>query len=166
MKTNENSIKKSEYSHWGKNPQFIRKFTFPKYHFWQNSHFQIFIFHKNHIFKVSFLTKFTFYKHQILGDFWIKSWFLPQCGTKITWIRSVRLYGVRMPTKSAELYYWAGDWRLAEKHSTAAAAAQLACLASVVKNGTLCRHHSRSSCILYKLPTQKPGEFEVSWNSD
>ena len=35
--------------------------------------------HKIHIFKILFFTKFTFFKHQILGNFWIKSWFLPQC---------------------------------------------------------------------------------------
>ena len=36
-------------------------------------------FDKSHIFKVSFFTKFTFFKHQILGNYWGKSWFLPQC---------------------------------------------------------------------------------------
>ena len=61
---------------------FFTKFTFSKFHFSQNSHFQSLIFHKNHIFKVSFFTKFTFFKHQILGNIWIKSWFLPQCAPK------------------------------------------------------------------------------------
>ena len=27
-------------THWGKNPQFVQKFTFWNSHFWQNSHFQ------------------------------------------------------------------------------------------------------------------------------
>ena len=43
---------------WGKNSQFIEKFTFWKYHFL-----------KIHNFKISFFTKFTFFKHQILGYF-------------------------------------------------------------------------------------------------
>ena len=55
------------------------KFTISKSHCSQNSQFQSPIFHKIHIFKVSFFTKFTFFKHQILGNFWIKSWSLPQC---------------------------------------------------------------------------------------
>ena len=45
-----------------KNAHFIRKFTFWKSHFWQNSQFQNLIFHQIHIFKVSFFTKFTFSK--------------------------------------------------------------------------------------------------------
>ena len=40
--------------HWGKNPQFIQKFTFWKYLFSQNSHFQSRIFHKIHISKSHF----------------------------------------------------------------------------------------------------------------
>ena len=73
-------------AHWGKNPQFIRKFifwkshfspdshffkvsfftkfTFSKFHFSQNSNFQNLIFYKIHIFKISFFTKFTFSKSQ------------------------------------------------------------------------------------------------------
>ena len=35
-------------------------FTFWKPYFWQNSHFQILIFHKIHNFKGAFFTKFTF----------------------------------------------------------------------------------------------------------
>jgi len=69
---------------------FFTKFTFSKAHFWQNSHFQSLIFDKIHIFKISCFTKFSFSKshfsqnshifnQQILGNFWIKSWFLPQC---------------------------------------------------------------------------------------
>ena len=61
----------STQPHWGKNPQFIQKFTFCKSHFHQNSHFQnfifdkihifnVFIFHKIHIFKVLFFKKITF----------------------------------------------------------------------------------------------------------
>ena len=46
----------------------------------KNSHFENPTFHKIHNFKVSFFAKFTIFKHQILGNFWIKSWFLPQCG--------------------------------------------------------------------------------------
>ena len=49
-----------EYTHWGKNPQFIQKFTFSKYYCSQNSHFQNLIFHKIHYFKGSFFTQFTF----------------------------------------------------------------------------------------------------------
>ena len=48
---------------------FFTKFTFWKSHFSQNSHFQSLICHKIH-----------FFKHQIPGNFWIKCWFLPQCG--------------------------------------------------------------------------------------
>ena len=70
-------------AHWGKNPQFIQKFsfgkshfwtkfTFSKSHFWQNSHFQNHIFHKIHNFKASFSTKFTFFRHQIIGNIWIR----------------------------------------------------------------------------------------------
>ena len=58
---------------------FFTKFTFPKSHFSHNSHFQNIIFHKIRIFKISFFSKFTFFNHQILGNFWIKNWFLPQC---------------------------------------------------------------------------------------
>ena len=58
---------------------FFTKFKLSKSHFWQNSNFQNLIFHKIHIFKISFFTKFTFFKHQMLDDFWLKSWFLPQC---------------------------------------------------------------------------------------
>ena len=47
---------------------FFTKFTFSKPQFSQNSHFQSLIFYKLHIFK-----------RQILVDFWIKSWFSPQC---------------------------------------------------------------------------------------
>ena len=50
------------WAHWGKNPQFIQKFSFWKSHFEQNSHFQSPIFDKIHIFKISFFTKFTFLK--------------------------------------------------------------------------------------------------------
>ena len=49
---------------------------FSKFTFWN------LIFDKIHILKISFLTKFAFFKHQILGNFWIKSWFLPQCASK------------------------------------------------------------------------------------
>ena len=44
------------FSHWGKNPQFIQKFTISKSYFVQNSHFQSLILNKNHIYKVSFFT--------------------------------------------------------------------------------------------------------------
>ena len=54
----------------------------------KNSLFEILIFDKIHIFKISiftkftisnshFFTKFTYFRHQIQGNFWIKSWFLP-----------------------------------------------------------------------------------------
>ena len=44
--------RKGPYTHWGKNPKFIRKFTFWNYHFWQKSHFQRLIYHKIHNFKI------------------------------------------------------------------------------------------------------------------
>ena len=50
------------YTHWGKTPQFIQKFTFGKSHFSQNSHLQNLTFHKINIYKISFFTKFTFSK--------------------------------------------------------------------------------------------------------
>ena len=43
----------------------LEKFTF----------FKSLILHKIHNFKISLFTKLTFFKHQILGNFWIKSWF-------------------------------------------------------------------------------------------
>ena len=49
----------SQNSQWGKNPQFIQKVTFCKYHILQNSHFQSRIFDKIHIFKVTYFRKFT-----------------------------------------------------------------------------------------------------------
>ena len=50
-------------THWCKNPQLkIRRFTFSKSHFWQNSQFQSLIFDKIHFFKISFPTEFTFAK--------------------------------------------------------------------------------------------------------
>ena len=52
---------------------FLTKFTFSKFHFSQNSHFQNSIFHKIHIVKISIFTKFTFFKHQIPGNFRLKS---------------------------------------------------------------------------------------------
>ena len=52
-------------SHWGKNPQFIQKFTFWEYYFSQNSQFQNLIFDKVHNFKVSFFTKFTFWESHL-----------------------------------------------------------------------------------------------------
>ena len=58
---------------------FFTKFIISKSYFSQNSHFQSPIFHKIHILKVSFFTKFTFFKHEIIGNFWIKSCFFPQC---------------------------------------------------------------------------------------
>ena len=39
------------FTHWGKSPEFITKFTFWKSHFWQNSHFQSLIFSQNSHFK-------------------------------------------------------------------------------------------------------------------
>ena len=48
---------------------FFTKFAFSISHF----------FHKIRILKISFFTKFTFFKNQIPGNFWIKSWILPQC---------------------------------------------------------------------------------------
>ena len=53
------------------------KFTFLKSHFSRNSHFWNLNFHKIHISEITIVTKFTFFKHQILGNFWIKRWFLP-----------------------------------------------------------------------------------------
>ena len=82
-------------THWSKNPQFIQKLPFWKYHFSQNSLFENIIFHKIHLWKISFFTKSTFsnshfsqnslfeniiihkiriFKHQILSNFWIKKW--------------------------------------------------------------------------------------------
>jgi len=69
---------------------FFTKFTFSNSQFSQNSHFWNLNFHKIHIFEISiltqftflkshFFTKFTFLKPQNQGNFWIKSWFLPQC---------------------------------------------------------------------------------------
>ena len=52
---------------------FFTKFTFSKSHFSQNSHFQKLIFHKIHIFK-----------HQILTNFRMKIWFLPQCVYRVS----------------------------------------------------------------------------------
>ena len=57
----------------------------------KNSHFENLTFHEIQNFQVSFFTKFTFskpqfftkftfFKRQILGNFWIKNWFLSQCG--------------------------------------------------------------------------------------
>ena len=51
---------------------------YPKNH----TYLDILTFDKIHISKVSFFTKFTFFKHQILGNFWMKSWLLPQCGNE------------------------------------------------------------------------------------
>ena len=45
----------------------------------KNSHFPNLIFHKIHISKTSCLTKIHIFKNQIPGNYWIKSWFLPQC---------------------------------------------------------------------------------------
>ena len=65
---------------WGKNSQFIQKFTFWKYHFL-----------KIHNFKISFFTKFTISKYHFSQNshfpkinFRIKSWVLPQCARRAT----------------------------------------------------------------------------------
>ena len=52
-KMRENCIEYSSFAHWGKNPQFIQKFTFWNYHFWQNSQFRNLNFHKIHIFETT-----------------------------------------------------------------------------------------------------------------
>ena len=70
---------------------FSTKLTISKSCFSQNSQFQSLVFHKLHIFKVSLLTKFTFFKHQILGNFWIKSWFLPKYGHAYVLLNSLFL---------------------------------------------------------------------------
>ena len=94
--------------HWGKdssicpkidflNVSLFTKFPISKSPFSQNSHFQSLIFHKIHILKVSFFTKFTFFKLQILGHFWIKWWFLPQCvcACFCQAVGNIRFYRVR-----------------------------------------------------------------------
>ena len=60
---------------------FFTKFAIMKSHFSQNSLFRNLIFHKIQFWEISFFTQFTFFKNQILGNFWIKSWFLPQCAS-------------------------------------------------------------------------------------
>ena len=50
------------FTHWGTNPQFLKKITFSKSYFSLNSHFQSLIFTKIHIFKASFFTKITVLK--------------------------------------------------------------------------------------------------------
>ena len=81
----------------------MTEFTFLVDQFWSNSQFETFNYGKIHRAKISIFTKFTFsnshfsqnshlqnlifykirnFKHQILGNFWIKSWFLPKCALK------------------------------------------------------------------------------------
>ena len=122
---------------------FFTKFTFSKPYFSQNSQCQSLIFLKIHIFKVLFFTKFTLFKHQILGNFWIKRWFLPQCappkvanGRSHTIIMQVkRLSGWSFFLLPFDAMLWGTmDWKpaLLLENLTVVQYAAAACFSSVV----------------------------------
>ena len=83
----------------------------------KKTQFENLTFHKIRIFKISFFTKFKISKsyflrnsHQILGNFWIKSWFLPQC---VEYAHRVNLPGFKftLKIKSTLLKLKVTDWK-------------------------------------------------------